>query len=146
MPVASSARHSRAFSTTWIHGRVTGSLQPSTCSTASFHLAPLTNVAALTAADRRRPVDEVLVAALAAGATHAAAANAAGVSERTVRRRLNDPTFHASVIAERDALVRRVATKLTGLSATTVETLEKLLGDGVPPADPTAGPSSRRTR
>jgi hypothetical protein len=62
------------------------------------------------AADRRAAQDEVLVAALARGLSHEHAGQLAGVSGRTVERRLEDPEF-----AERVAALRRHwADQLTG--------------------------------
>lgn len=90
-------------------------------------------VTGLAAADRRRSVQDVLVAALASGATHAAAGRTAGVSERTVRRRLDEPEFHALVVAERAALVGRTSARLTGLCTAGVDTLQDLLSVDVAP-------------
>jgi hypothetical protein len=88
-------------------------------------------VAGLTAADRRRGSDQLLVAALAGGATQAEAGAAAGVSERTVRRRLADPGFADRVREERSALVARIGARLTGLTVHAVDALAELLAAGV---------------
>ena len=85
----------------------------------------------MTAGDRSAAVEEVLVAALAAGATQAQAGAAAGVSERTVRRRLEGTDFAARVTAERAALVTRTAARLGGLTGAAVDALADLLAPGV---------------
>ena len=64
--------------------------------------------------ERRGQEDEVLVAALVAGHTYAEAGGVAGVSERTVRRRMADPGF-AGVVSTRRG--ERVAA-ITGLLVT----------------------------
>ncbi len=78
--------------------------------------------------------DEMLAAALASGRTHRAAAEAAGMSERTVRRRLEAPEFRARVSAQRTELVNQVADRLVGLAPQAVETMYSLLSDNNPPA------------
>lgn len=61
----------------------------------------------------RESANDVLAAQLAAGATARAAALAAGVSERTVHRRLADARFTDRVTALRAAMVSAAAGKLT---------------------------------
>ena len=78
--------------------------------------------------------DEILAAALASGKTHRAAADAAGMSDRTVRRRLEAPEFRAMVSAQRTELVNQVADRLAGLAPQAVETMYSLLSDNNPPA------------
>ncbi len=78
--------------------------------------------------------DEILAAALASGKTHRAAADAAGMSDRTVRRRLEAPEFRAMVSAQRMELVTQVADRLAGLAPQAVETMYSLLSDNNPPA------------
>lgn len=88
----------------------------------------------LASVDRSGAADRTLIAALAAGATQAAAATAAGMSERTVRRRLTDPIFAARVSAERTDLVATVTGRLIGAATAAVQTLEDVLaakGTGV---------------
>lgn len=65
-------------------------------------------------AQQRR--DERLIAALLAQPTHRSAAKAAGVSERTLRRRLEDPAFRARVA---EASRRTMIDALAGLSRAT---------------------------
>lgn len=88
----------------------------------------------MTADDRSTSVDALVVAALAAGATQADAAAAAGMSPRTVRRRLDDPSFARRVVEERSRLVSHTAARLTGLTGTAVGALTDLLAPDVPPA------------
>ncbi len=61
--------------------------------------------------------DEVLVAALATGATQTEAARMAGMSERTVRRRLDETAFADRVAAERRAVATRTAARITALAS-----------------------------
>lgn len=91
-------------------------------------------VAGMTASDRSTAVDTVFVAALAAGATQAEAAAAAGISERTVRRRLEHQDLARRVVEERSRLVSNTAARLTGLAGTAVDALGELLAADVPPA------------
>ena len=88
----------------------------------------------MTAGDRSTAIERVLVAALAAGATQIEAATAAGVSERTVRRRLEGVDFAGRVAEERATLVTRTAARLGGLTGAAVEALTDLLAPGVPEA------------
>jgi hypothetical protein len=62
----------------------------------------------------RNSANDVLTAQLAAGATVRDAATAAGVSERTVFRRLEDTAFTARLKALRAAMVSTAAGKLAG--------------------------------
>lgn len=79
--------------------------------------------------------DSLMVAALARGATQVEAAKAAGVTARTVRRRMEDPGFVARVKAATDELVRHVDDRLTGLACRAVDTLEELItSTDTPPA------------
>jgi hypothetical protein len=89
-------------------------------------------VAGLTASDRFTAIEAWLVAALAAGATQAEAGAAAGVSERTVRRRLEDEGFADRVLMERSLLVTQTSARLTGLTGGAVDALTGLLADTVP--------------
>ena len=70
------------------------------------------------------------MAALAGGATYEDAAERAGVSERTVRRRLDDPAFRHRVDAARAEMLSRAVARLTGASVEAVEALRGLLGSG----------------
>lgn len=75
----------------------------------------------------KRPVDDLLAASLAAGATVAEAAAAANVGESTVYRRLKDSEFKAKVRELRDSMVARAAGKLSDLMTAAVGVLEELL-------------------
>lgn len=70
-----------------------------------------------------------LVASLASGASLAAAARRAGCSERTARRRLEDPAFRAEVVAARGALVEEATGQLAGAATEAVRALRRLLKD-----------------
>lgn len=73
----------------------------------------------------------MLVAALAAGATHKDAADQAGVSERTVRRRLDDPAFRRQVDDARAEMLTQAVAMLTHASVKAVRTLEELLASPI---------------
>ncbi len=81
----------------------------------------------------RRSADELLVSALAAGLSQPAAARHAGVSERTVRRRLEDGEFAASVDQARAAVVDRASAQLLGATEQAVAALRDLV-ESAPPA------------
>ncbi len=81
----------------------------------------------------RRSSDELLVSALAAGLSQPAAARHAGVSERTVRRRLEDGEFAASVDHARAAVVDRTSAQLLGATEQAVAALRDLV-ESAPPA------------
>jgi len=75
----------------------------------------------------RENADAALVAALAAGRTVQEAARTAGVSERTVYRRLEDPTFTCQVDAARDAMVSQAVARLSAATTAAVDALRGLL-------------------
>jgi hypothetical protein len=75
---------------------------------------------------RRRKGDAALVEALACGASAEGAARTAGVSPRTVYRRLADPAFRAQVGAARAELVRREAGLLTVAGLGSIKALTAL--------------------
>jgi hypothetical protein len=72
--------------------------------------------------------DAPLVASLAAGASERSAAKAGEVSERTVHRRLEDPTFRKAVEEARADIVRRAVAMLSAASTEAVDALRALLG------------------
>jgi hypothetical protein len=78
--------------------------------------------------------NEVLVAALACGATQESAARQAGVSLSTVHRRLADPDFCRALQAFRADIVQRTAAALTAAGLEFVKTLVGLTSPGTPPA------------
>lgn len=82
----------------------------------------------------RENADDVLATALACGATADQAAAKAGVSLRTVRRRIADAAFAAKVKDIRRDTVERTAAVLTAASSEAVRTLLGLQKDAVPPA------------
>jgi hypothetical protein len=83
---------------------------------------------------RRDHGNAALVAGLVAGRTIAEAAAAAGLGERTARRRTQDPGFRSQIQAAQTELLSRTATALTALSARAVTTLADLLEPPTPAA------------
>jgi hypothetical protein len=73
--------------------------------------------------------DARLALALAAGANVPSAARRAGVSRRTVFRRLQDPSFCRAVGAARGQILTRATARLARTSTKAVDTLHKLLDD-----------------
>jgi hypothetical protein len=78
------------------------------------------------AVGRKRKADDVLILALACGASPESAAQKAGVSVRTVYRRQADPAFRAQVNAVRADLVRRAASLFTAASMAAIKTITTL--------------------
>ena len=78
---------------------------------------------------QREAVDDLLVLAIAGGATYAAAAEQAGCSESTVDRRTADPAFLARVEQARAERVARVADRMAVLSVKSLDVLSELLAD-----------------
>jgi hypothetical protein len=75
-----------------------------------------------------QPIDDsVLAMALAAGATHAAAAERAQISERTVRRKLADPAFRALVGEYRNQLIAGALGRMAENMTRAADTLAALL-------------------
>jgi hypothetical protein len=83
-------------------------------------------------AARRRDVDELLVAALATGRTYAEAGQAAGVHERTVRRRMAEADFRARVAIARAELIDHATGELADSLTAATRTLRGLLADPEP--------------
>jgi hypothetical protein len=75
---------------------------------------------------RKKKGDAELVLALACGASPENAAQKAGVSRRTVFRRLADPAFRAQVTEMRAEIVRRTSAMVTAGGMTAVKTLTTL--------------------
>ena len=75
----------------------------------------------------RSNADEVLAAALAAGMWHRDAAAAAGVSERTVFRRVKDPAFRQQVAELRAVTTSEALGRLTGGMTGASDALNKLV-------------------
>jgi len=79
------------------------------------------------AARGRKNTDETLILHLAAGASRASAAKAAGVSERTLFRRLQDPTFRERLDETRAELLSSAVARLTASATAAAATLHRLL-------------------
>ncbi len=82
----------------------------------------------------RRNADDVLLMALACGATWEAAAHSAGVSEATVQRRLKDPAFCKRLDDIRADMLTRTASMMTAASLESVKNLNVLQKEPYPPA------------
>lgn len=82
----------------------------------------------------RHTIDHILVETLGSGRTQTEAASVAGVSPRTVSRRLEDPEFVRRVEQFRDSLLETGAARLCSMISLATATLEKLLTDDVPAA------------
>ena len=70
--------------------------------------------------------DEILVDQLARGANQIEAGDAAGVSDRTVRRRLEDPQFVSRVRARRSAILDEVNAFIVSSARAAAETIDEL--------------------
>ncbi len=79
--------------------------------------------------DRRAQLDDLLVELLAVGRTHAEAGAMAGISERSVRRRMSNAAFAARVSVRRGEYVGALAGRLVNAGAQAVEELTSLLRD-----------------
>jgi hypothetical protein len=82
----------------------------------------------------RAGADATLVTALAVGATVEQAAERAGVSARTVHRRLGDADFTRRVDEARVDLVTRAVARVSASATAAADTLRELLGATTPPA------------
>ena len=81
----------------------------------------------------RQSADDALLTALAGGCTILEAAGHAGVSPRTVHRRLADAAFRDQVAEARAAMVERAVARLADAATAAVDTLVDLL-TSAPPA------------
>ncbi len=79
--------------------------------------------------DRRAGQDELIVAALAAGRSYTEAGEIAGVSSRTVARRMSDPAFARLVADQRGEVVVSMTGQLTSLAAEAVDAIRSGLAD-----------------
>ena len=70
---------------------------------------------------------EVLVTALARGTSHTAAAKLAGVSRRTVQRKLDDPKFREKIQRLRNGLIGEATGRVVGLLDAASNALNDLL-------------------
>jgi hypothetical protein len=82
----------------------------------------------------RRTTDDVLLAALACGATWETAAQKAGVSRATVQRRLQDSAFRQRLQELGADMVKRAAAALTAASVEAIKTLLSLQASSIPHA------------
>lgn len=73
------------------------------------------------------PTDEVIVACLAEGMSYPHAAEVAGVSAKTVQRRMSDGDFRARVSRARAAHVQEIIGRLTGLGAKAVDVFDETM-------------------
>ena len=80
----------------------------------------------------RKNADSALITALAAGGTVEATAKTAGVSERTVYRRLDDPAFRRRVVEARDEMLEQAMAQLSRAATGATTTLVMLLAKDVP--------------
>jgi hypothetical protein len=78
------------------------------------------------AAGRRKKADDVLVLALACGASPEGAAQKSGLSLRTVYRRLAEPAFRQRVDQVRAEMERRLAGMFTATGMTSLKTFTTL--------------------
>lgn len=77
----------------------------------------------------RKNSDSLIIAALAAGKTHEQAAAQAGVSLRTVARRVTGPDFRQAVLETRAALIEQATGKLADATTLAAAELVALLAD-----------------
>jgi len=75
----------------------------------------------------RRKGEAVLIARLAAGATMLDAAAAAGIHERTARRRYQEPGFRRQVAAARGSMMERALGELANAATEATARLRRLL-------------------
>ncbi len=86
------------------------------------------------AAGGRQNADDVLLLALACGATIESASQKAGLSPRTAHRRLAEPRFRQQLNQIRADMVQRAASILTAAAVEAVKTLVDLQSHATPPA------------
>ena len=82
----------------------------------------------------RRQADQMLLIALACGATIEAAAQKAGLSQATVYRRLQDPEFKRQTQQAQSDMVKRASGTLTAAGMEAIKTLLALLQSSATPA------------
>jgi hypothetical protein len=80
----------------------------------------------------RRSADDLLMMALACGATLENAARQAGISESTVRRRIKDQEFQRKITVLRWDMVQRAVGMVTAAMGESVKTLIVLQKETVP--------------
>jgi hypothetical protein len=79
--------------------------------------------------------DDVIVAALASGSSYADAANLAGVSTRTVARRMADPAFAGEVVERRRQHFGVIADSLLAGAPDAVAVIRDVMMNAERPAD-----------
>jgi len=82
----------------------------------------------------RRQANQMLLVALACGATVEAAAQKAGLSQATVYRRLLDPEFKRRIQQAQSDMVKRASGTLTAAGMEAIKTLLSLLQTSSTPA------------
>jgi hypothetical protein len=82
----------------------------------------------------KRNADEVLLLALACGATVEQAAQQSGLSARTAHRRLAEPAFRQRLQQARGDMVQRASGMLTAATLEAIKTLLALQQPSAPPA------------
>jgi hypothetical protein len=82
----------------------------------------------------RKKAEEILLLALACGATVESAAQKAGISRATAHRRLADPEFQTRLKQIRSDMVQRTAGTLTAAGSESVKTLLALQQSTIPHA------------
>jgi hypothetical protein len=75
-------------------------------------------------------VDDLLIEALARGASQSDAGTLAGMSKRTVARRVSDPSFAALVSRRRGDVIAELAGKLAGLADDAIDAVGEVLRGG----------------
>ncbi len=75
----------------------------------------------------RHQVDDLIITAIAGGATYAEAGKQANVTERTVANRMADPGFRQRVAEVRSRLLEQTAAGLTASGLHAVGALDRLL-------------------
>ena len=85
-------------------------------------------------ANGRKNADNKVILALACGATIESAARQSGVSETTIYRRLNEPSFQLRLREVQADILNRTAAALTAAATESVRTLMELQKPGTPPA------------
>ncbi|WP_020473435.1 hypothetical protein [Zavarzinella formosa] len=75
----------------------------------------------------KNQIDDLLLLALACGASYDAAASKAGTSVTTVKRRLQDPVFRARLRELRGEMFQRATSMLTASAVEAVRTLVDLM-------------------
>lgn len=83
----------------------------------------------------REATNEILIEALASGRSYTQAGELAGVTSRTVARRMADPAFARQVSERRAAWATRTAGELVSMGSEAIAVLRELLVDAERPAD-----------